>query len=82
MIQNLPYELYKRCKTSRKNYNGASRQKKCSTSYFNEPEDNMQNQTISELYTDDKKQNILAILMMFLNQVKTFMKILIPRDNL
>ena len=42
----------------------------------------MQNQTISELYTDDKKQNILAILMIFLNQVKTFMKILIPRDNL
>ena len=56
--------------------------KKCSTTYFNEPEDNMQNQTISEFYTDDKKQNILAILMIFLNQVKTFMKILIPRDNL
>ena len=56
--------------------------KKYSTTYFNEPEDNMQNQTISEFYTDDKKQNILAILMIFLNQVKTFMKILIPRDNL
>ena len=29
--------------------------------------DNMQNQTISELYTDNKKQNILATLMIFLN---------------
>ena len=56
--------------------------KKCSTTYFNEPEDNMQNQTISELYTDDKKQNILAIPMILINQVKIFMKILIPRDNL
>ena len=42
--------------------------------------DNVENQTISELYTDDKKtklmirkQNILATLMIFLNQLKTFM---------
>ena len=42
--------------------------------------DNVKNQTISELYTDDKKtklmirkQNILATLMIFLNQLKTFM---------
>ena len=42
--------------------------------------DNVENQTISELYTDGKKtklmirkQNILATLMIFLNQLKTFM---------
>ena len=34
----------------------------------------MQNKTISELYTDDKNQNILATLMIFLSHLKPFME--------
>ena len=34
----------------------------------------MENQTISELLTDDKKSNVLATLMLLQNQLKTFMK--------
>ena len=35
---------------------------------------NMQNKTISELYTDDKNQNILATLIIFLSHLKPFME--------
>ena len=35
---------------------------------------NVQNGIISELYTDDKNQNILETLIIFLSQLKTFMK--------
>ena len=31
---------------------------------------NMQNEAISDLYTDDKNQNILVTLMIFLSQLK------------
>ena len=40
----------------------------------------MQNQTISELYTDDQKSNIPAILMTYLNLRKTFMKMFTPGE--
>ena len=33
---------------------------------------NMQNQTISKVYTDDKKENYLATVMIFLSQQKNF----------
>ena len=43
--------------------------------------DNKQNQKISELHTDDKTTKYMMITI-FLNQLKTFMKNVIPRDNL
>ena len=42
----------------------------------------MQNQIISELYTNETKSNILETLVIFLNQLKTFMKHFISRENL
>ena len=40
---------------------------------------NMQNEAISELYTDDKNRNSLVTLMIFLSQLKASMKSFIQK---
>ena len=41
---------------------------------------NMQNQTISKVYTDDKKENYLATVMIFLSQQKNFFEKLYTKE--
>ena len=41
---------------------------------------NMQNQTISKVYTDDKKENYLATVMIFLSQQKIFFEKLYTKE--
>ena len=88
MINNLQDELYSlECKQARgaiirANVRWDLEGEKCSKSFFRILErQNMQNQTISELYTDDKKSKFLATLKTYLNLQKKIMEISIPEKK-
>ena len=82
MIQNLQDKLYtlesKQAKGTKilANIKWDLEGEKCSKTFFNVLErQNMQNQTVAELYIDNKRLNILAITKTFLSLLKIFMKI-------
>ena len=88
VINNLQDELYSlECKHARgaiirANVRWDLEGEKCSKSFFRILErQNMQNQTISELYTDDKKSKFLATLKTYLNLQKKIMEISIPEKK-
>ena len=88
MINSLQDELYSlECKQARGAIIGANVRwnlegEKCSKSFFRILErQNMQNQVISELYTDDKKSKFSSILEDILKSVKKIYENLYPRKK-